>query len=80
MNKSWAQLMQTSESFRQNPRPPSMVGERLHHLAKLSWEQVCSMRDDHEKHGMSFAECGKKYHCARATARDICTYRTRRES
>ena len=52
------------------------IGES-HHRAKLSTAKVLSMREDREKHGMTYAELKKKYGCSESTVRDICKYITR---
>lgn len=50
----------------------------MHHRAKLSAEQVRAMRKEHLAYVRGYDYLAKKYGCGLSTARDICTYRTRR--
>lgn len=52
------------------------VGE-CHQRARLSDEQVRSLRYDRERYGMSYRALGDKHGCSMWTARDIATYATR---
>lgn len=56
-------------------RPYKRRGER-HHRAKLSDDDVRLMRLL-SADGIGYTLLARKFECARSTARDICTYRTR---
>ena len=51
---------------------------KLHHRAKLSDEAVRKMREDHLAYIVGYRTLSRRYGCGESTARDICTYRTRR--
>lgn len=50
-------------------------------VAKLTDAQVRQMRAEHWPYarGKGYASLAKKYRCCESTARDICTYRTRKK-
>jgi hypothetical protein len=48
-----------------------------HPKAKLTDDQVTSMRDLHKSAGYGYGTLARVYKCGVSTARDICTYRTR---
>ena len=50
-------------------------------VAKLTDEQVRSMRAEHWPYarGKGYTSLARKYQCCESTARDICTYRTRKK-
>ena len=48
-----------------------------HPRARLSFEQVCRMRDLNQNRGAGYRTLAVFFHCGISTARDICTYRTR---
>lgn len=50
----------------------------MHHRAKLSDNAVRAMRADYLPYVRGYEYIAKKYGCGISTARDICTYRTRR--
>lgn len=50
----------------------------MHHRANLSDDQVSAMRKEHIAYVVGYETLAKKYGCGISTARDICTYRTRR--
>lgn len=49
-----------------------------HPRAKLTDEQVREMRELHEKRRKGYGTLAIIFACGESTARDICTYRTRR--
>ena len=49
-----------------------------HPRARLSSDQVVSMRELYERGGMSYGVLAAIYGCGQSTARDIALYRTRR--
>lgn len=50
-------------------------------VAKLTDDQVRKMRAEHWPYarGKGYVSLAKKYRCCASTARDICTYRTRKK-
>lgn len=50
-------------------------------VAKLTDAQVRQMRAEHWPYarGKGYASLAKKYQCCESTARDICTYQTRKK-
>jgi len=51
----------------------------MHHRAKLTNAQVASMRREHLAYVRGYETLAKQYNCGVSTARDICTYRTRKD-
>lgn len=50
----------------------------MHHRAKLTNAQVKAMRNEHLAYVRGYETLAKKFNCGISTARDICTYRTRK--
>lgn len=51
---------------------------KIHHRAKLTDDQVRQMRAEHKPWVVGYETLADKYNCGVSTARDICTYRTRK--
>jgi len=53
---------------------------KMHHRAKLTDAKVLQMRAEHCPYarGKGYESLARKYQCGESTARDICTYRTRK--
>ena len=51
----------------------------MHHRAKLTEDQVRAMRADYHPYVRGYEWLAREYGCGISTARDICTYRTRRD-
>lgn len=52
----------------------------LHHRAKLSDAEVKKMRAMHRPYVRGYLALSAIFGCGESTARDICTYRTRRSA
>jgi len=52
---------------------------KMHHRAKLTAVQVRAMRGEHLPYANGYEALARKYGCGISTARDICTYRTRKK-
>ena len=50
----------------------------MHHKAKLSDEKVRQMRNEYKPWVIGYEKLAAKFECGISTARDICTYRTRK--
>ena len=50
----------------------------IHHRAKLTDDQVSEMRKKHLAYVVGYETLAKMFACGVSTARDICTFRTRR--
>ena len=46
-------------------------------VEKDTFEQVCEMRELHERRGKGYGTLVMIFACGQSTARNICTYRTR---
>lgn len=51
----------------------------MHHRAKLTDDQVRDMRKRHIAYVVGYETLTAEFGCGVSTARDICTYRTRRD-
>ena len=51
----------------------------LHHRAKLSADQVRQMRAKYLAYVVGYETLAREFGCGISTARDVCTYRTRRD-
>ena len=51
---------------------------KMHHRAKLTAVQVRAMRGEHLPYVNGYPTLTRKYGCGISTARDICTFRTRK--
>lgn len=49
----------------------------MHHRAKLTNEQVKSMREQYKPWVIGYETLAKRFNCGVSTVRDIITYRTR---
>jgi len=49
-----------------------------HHRAKLSDDEVRKMREAHIPYVVGYEQLAQMFKCGISTARDICTYRTRK--
>lgn len=55
-----------------------MSKNAMHHKAKLPDDKVRQMRSDHKPYVVGYETLAVMYGCGVSTARDICTYRTRK--
>jgi len=51
----------------------------MHHLAKLSADQVRQMRAKYLAYVVGYETLAREFGCGISTARDVCTFRTRRD-
>ena len=51
----------------------------MHHRAKLSADQVRQMRAKYLAYVVGYETLAREFGCGISTARDVCTYRTRRD-
>lgn len=50
----------------------------MHHRAKLTSDQVRQMRALYQPYVRGYRALAQMFRCGESTARDICTYRTRK--
>jgi len=50
----------------------------MHHRSKLSDDTVRQMRKDYKPYVFGYEKLAAKYGCGISSARDICTYKTRK--
>jgi hypothetical protein len=53
--------------------------QKQHHRAKLTADQVRAMRSRYVPGTVGYETLAAEFSCGVSTARDICTYRTRRD-